>query len=493
MKKYLLYLGFLALAVNAFAEVRDSLPTLPTKLSTTAGVAAKRTNILPTLGSDGKWAYLTVGAIEDSTLNYVIKNDILFVIGTLSSTGNSPLYRNRLFCENNQQQYVNGVVTGEGKVIRFSQPVDLSGYLTIANAASIYATQNGVNGALVGKANLSDLASIKAVRAGDGVAVDSSGGAYSVSIPTLNALTTAVFSKASNAALSTLSGNVDTAKTNIRNEMSNNINYVRAISDMRDDSLKAVLNAKTQPDWNAVSGFSQILNKPIGLDSTRFLKRYSITTMYKNQTDTIVRIAKITSQTGSVALVTAATSTTVSYYQIPINNSISENVWYAVSSVSNLGSSQLDLSIMRIGNDYYLKGHTNEFLAYAGFASFWSQQVVYDVVMMKSDASIVNYTSVAGFSANNSNALNSTDNRILEAGSPVPSLSTEIDVVRMVGNGGVSVQLQRFCGQGKTYSIINNSAGIVIVKDFSNVVLKSLAVNERVKICLINNVWVEIN
>lgn len=103
--------------------------------------------------------------------------------------------------------------------------------------SSTQAQIDNTNSVVAMKANAS---SVKAVTAGDGIAVDSSNGAYSVSVPTLSGLTTAVFGKASNVALNNeianrVSGDIantvaiaDTA-AKIRTDLTNNINYVGTI------------------------------------------------------------------------------------------------------------------------------------------------------------------------------------------------------------------------------------------------------------------------
>jgi hypothetical protein len=176
MKKLFSLIGFLAcFATSLMAAPSVSLDTLPTKLSQTATVTANRANVLPTLSSDGKWANITVGTLEDAIFEKAISNDVLKVIGLLPNSGNPASYNNRFFCENNQTQYLNGFVNNVGLVIRFAQPIDISGK--------------------------ADKSQIKPVVAGDGVAVDSSMGKYIVSVPTLNALTTQMFQKASSVAL----------------------------------------------------------------------------------------------------------------------------------------------------------------------------------------------------------------------------------------------------------------------------------------------------
>jgi hypothetical protein len=117
-----------------------------------------------------------------------VKNDILLVVGALPSSGNPASYRGRLFCENNQSQYINGIVTATGGVARFSQPVDLSAYATSA-------------------------------------ALTAESQARSQGQSTLNAV------KADKTS-------VDTAKANIRGEMSNNINY--GLLDIKNSTLSGL-------------------------------------------------------------------------------------------------------------------------------------------------------------------------------------------------------------------------------------------------------------
>lgn len=44
--------------------------------------------------------------------------------------------------------------------------------------------------------------------------------------------------------------------------LANNINYGQLRDSLRADSLANAMNGKTQPDWNATTGFSSIINKP---------------------------------------------------------------------------------------------------------------------------------------------------------------------------------------------------------------------------------------
>lgn len=321
--------------------------------------------------------------------------------------------------------------------------------------------------------------------------VDSAVGAIATKLSTANALT--IFKT-----LDTYSNDTAVFNTEHRTSLANNINYVRGISDTRDDSLKVAIDAKTDAQTLSINGntLSILRGNSVNLntlDSNRYLKRYSKTFAFRNKnvsSDTITTVAKVSAPTATVIFVTASVSSSVFYYEIRLSQSLTDGTWYLVNPkhYSGYGLS-IEFSLKRSGSDYYLRCKTADPMMSYGWSTFWSQNVYFDVVAMKSDATASD-VAATNLSSSNSSIVESFDN-ITAAVASSTTLSTDATVVVFSSSSSITATIPTTLGSGKTYSLVNTGTGIVTIS-YNNSTLFTIAQYEKKKICLIGSNWIEI-
>lgn len=288
----------------------------------------------------------------------------------------------------------------------------------------------------------------------------------------------------------------DTAIVNA--DFRNNINYVRGISDTRDDSLKVAIDAKTDAQTLSINGntLSILRGNSVNLntlDSNRYLKRYSKTFVFRNKnvsSDTITTVAKVSAPTATVIFVTASVSSSVFYYEIRLSQSLTDGTWYLVNPkhYSGYGLS-IEFSLKRSGSDYYIRCKTADPMMSYGWSTFWSQNVYFDVVAMKSDATASD-VAATNLSSSNSSIVESFDN-ITAAVASSTTLSADATVVVFSSSSSITATIPPTLGSGKTYSFVNTGTGIVTIS-YNNSTLFTIVQYEKKKICLIGSNWIEI-